>query len=882
MHIPPHLLLLLAGVLGATSQDTNPPGATPYGIWPLVTPLLNVRKECFDASVEYIWGLNNSLPWALQMLDSSGPLPFLQEGLLSDTQAVPIGEYLCGALPAGLPCPEPIAQFALHVPFGYGTGQGSQEGCTSVQDFSAHFCHNALIPITGGQFKTTKTHLTPKQFVTNDARQLDDSEQRLIKRILKDYRPDQRPESLTEIPTVKLPDPLKLVKMLERQNPAVMRLIQNASEEIKDTFASICPECKEEVFGPDKLLMLYALLWGIVNSGNGGGSALCVFEICLPGYRSCYPSACSKADMNSNSAAFGYLHGVEIQGEKNFLLGIHEVPFDDGPDYLPGCTSDERYNGVWKTENTAIVTIFAILGALLVAGTVYDVHSRTTGKKTSWHDSALAFSLLTNFEFVVSTKQGGGDRLGCLEGIRALSMTWVVLGHSFLFSANFMFINNKQYTNPIQSQALEAESGLAFRAIVAGPYSVDTFFFIGATLVSYLLHKDLDKTKGWANMEGFIHMVLLYVNRVLRITIPYALMILFMIGIPPIVITEPIAAIGYAQNAAHVCSKYWWRHLLYINNFNDETGQNPGEGCIGQSWFLGTDMMFFAASPLIIYPLWLSKFGRVHKVSAYLWWLLFPALSVGWYFRCVYGGVINGGLSEEALAEFCWTDIITNTDFAPWGRRCQGYIMGLLAGHILHATKGKKINISPFLNLVIWQAVLALFFALVYAPYHTILETGVDEPIQKFWFSCSHLLWGLCLTWLVFACCRGLGGVVNDLLSWPGWIPISKISFMTYLCHMDFNWFFFLMQVWFTHTKSKSSALLLQDYNVDWTMLLNVQLFLGNLAVALFCGMLLSLSFELPFAKLQKILITSLVKAITGPKKRAHPLDIPEETKDTK
>ena len=66
-------------------------------------------------------------------------------------------------------------------------------------------------------------------------------------------------------------------------------------------------------------------------------------------------------------------------------------------------------------------------------------------------------------------------------------------------------------------------------------------------------------------------------------------------------------------------------------------------------------------------------------------------------------------------------------------------------------------------------------------------------------------------------------------------------------------------------------------------MLLNVQLFLGNLAVALFCGMLLSLSFELPFAKLQKILITSLVKAITGPKKRAQaPLDIPEETKDTK
>ena len=29
-----------------------------------------------------------------------------------------------------------------------------------------------------------------------------------------------------------------------------------------------------------------------------------------------------------------------------------------------------------------------------------------------------------------------------------------------------------------------------------------------------------------------------------------------------------------------------------------------------QSWFLGTDMWFFFASPIIVYPLWLSKFGR--------------------------------------------------------------------------------------------------------------------------------------------------------------------------------------------------------------------------------------------------------------------------------
>ena len=122
-------------------------------------------------------------------------------------------------------------------------------------------------------------------------------------------------------------------------------------------------------------------------------------------------------------------------------------------------------------------------------------------------------------------------------------------------------------------------------------------------------------------------------------------------------------------------------------------------------------------------------------------------------------------------------------------------------GHLLHITKGRKINIPPTVNLLIWEAVLLLFSALVYAPYHTDLEdfedgmASSDSPIARFWYACSHMMWGLCLSWLVFACCRGLGGIVNDFLTWPGWIPIAKISFMTYLVQQDFMLVFFFSQV---------------------------------------------------------------------------------------
>ena len=73
-------------------------------LWPLVTPILggeNFSKECISASLEYILLLSESLTLppsalndshrnALKRLDSGGPLPFLEEGILLDTRMTDI------------------------------------------------------------------------------------------------------------------------------------------------------------------------------------------------------------------------------------------------------------------------------------------------------------------------------------------------------------------------------------------------------------------------------------------------------------------------------------------------------------------------------------------------------------------------------------------------------------------------------------------------------------------------------------------------------------------------------------------------------------------------------------------------------------------------
>ena len=156
-----HLLLLLSSCLALE------PRVNPYGPWPLVTPLLGVGEECKAASLAYVEGLQANRPWALRMFDSSGQLPFLQEGLLSDTMDTGIKAcnqqlletlnltcaQLCSLLEQLLngfdllsewKCPENLDDLTIKVPYGHGTGLGNQGECLAVTEMPTHYCHNAI------------------------------------------------------------------------------------------------------------------------------------------------------------------------------------------------------------------------------------------------------------------------------------------------------------------------------------------------------------------------------------------------------------------------------------------------------------------------------------------------------------------------------------------------------------------------------------------------------------------------------------------------------------------------------------------------------------------------------------------------------------------
>ena len=62
----------------------------------------------------------------------------------------------------------------------------------------------------------------------------------------------------------------------------------------------------------------------------------------------------------------------------------------------------------------------------------------------------INFSLYSNTKrlFNVSLPQSG-DHLGCLDGLRFISMTWVVLGHTFSNINEIMAITNTAFIWPL-------------------------------------------------------------------------------------------------------------------------------------------------------------------------------------------------------------------------------------------------------------------------------------------------------------------------------------------------------------------------------------------------------------------------------------------------
>ncbi|XP_054729042.1 O-acyltransferase like protein-like [Anastrepha obliqua] len=444
-------------------------------------------------------------------------------------------------------------------------------------------------------------------------------------------------------------------------------------------------------------------------------------------------------------------------------------------------------------------------------------HLHEPEKLSVYSELLLSFSAITNFN-AICDRNVGADTIPCIHGLRAFSMAWVILGHTCIVV--FKYSDNMEMRK-------EVEKNFFFQAITNGPFSVDTFFFIGGFLVSYLYFRTNAKgklnklTKGTSELAaGTAHFLGLVAYRFMRLTAPY----MFVLGVVQVTMKYLAAySIFDPPTMDHeTCPKYWWRNLLYINTLFP-----VDQMCMLWSWYLANDTQFYIIGAIILIV------GVRHFKLAAGTTLCFLVSS--WITTAIIAFTNNHRPdTDDPLALF---DKIYDK---PW-TRLGPYLIGMAVGWILFRTNC-KIRLPRLTVATLWALALLNLFVLVFGLYRAELSQFMAAAYS----SLSHSAWALSLAWITIACSTGHGGYINSLLSASCLYPFSRVTYCAYLVHP---------------IVIRSMAL-----NTDAPLHLGgdtmVIFFFGLVVASYLLSFVVSMSFEAPVVTMLKILSPSRKKRI--------------------
>ena len=515
-------------------------------------------------------------------------------------------------------------------------------------------------------------------------------------------------------------------------------------------------------------------------------------------------------------------------------------------------------------DGAAIVTIvlLSIIGACVVLGTSLDLYTEArTGQFLSKNGEARGLlseeptertSLLANsmlhdhyvlsktdkfigfllcFSFIRNTKKlfntgTANGPLGCLNGLRVISMWWVIQGHTYELSTPLL-------DNPLYAYSTVIQR-FTFQPIQNGTFSVDTFFFLSGLLVAYIALKE-------QRDKGKIYLIYYFLHRYWRLTPLYAIVLLIFTSLTVYMISGPFHWFFADSHSpiyeyAHGCRNYWWSNLLYINNFYPNYGDLTA--CMGWGWYLANDMQFY----IFLSPILIILF-RYHKGAAIV-------TSVSLVLVCV---AIRGFLvSYYGLRGFAAPTEHTDDPWAkhgvlyvrPWARMSP-YIIGFLTGYILHK-KHCRVQMNKVYVVIGWCLSIGMALSTVYGLYYYYShpETKMPMVASGFYVSLCRTAWSLSLAWLVVACASGYGGPVNWLLSWKVWAPLGRLTFAAYLVH----------------------PIIVVLYNVNsmtpihFTDLTLIYTFISNVVFSYSAAYVLSMVVEAPMMAIEKLILNKNYK----------------------
>ncbi|KAL6073237.1 Transmembrane protein NRF-6, variant 2 [Balamuthia mandrillaris] len=365
------------------------------------------------------------------------------------------------------------------------------------------------------------------------------------------------------------------------------------------------------------------------------------------------------------------------------------------------------------------------------------------------------------------------DSLASLNGIRTLSMGWIVLGHSLVYVLRVGYDNLEFLFHEMQNK-------WTWQLFLSAPLAVDTFFFIAGFLLGFLSLKELKKTRGRFNW------FLYYFHRVWRLSPLYFFLLFVYWKLAPSLGSGP--KFHSAMDA--YCDEYWWTNLLYIQNFYPT---ELNKECMNWTWYLANDMQFYILTPLILFPFhrWVIKRNlqdgttKETRIGEIISWTILLSLFVG----CI---VANLGLivhydgdawpmsSETMLSGVLYTK--------PYIRAIS-YLLGLIFAFVMSyetvaSSKPHPVVAAGLISLAVLLISLCVFPSYDLWHHSVVGQRGSWNLAQNvFYATFSRVAWTVALCILTYVCAVGRGGALNWALGHYIWTPMARLTYCAYLIH---------------------------------------------------------------------------------------------------
>lgn len=313
-----------------------------------------------------------------------------------------------------------------------------------------------------------------------------------------------------------------------------------------------------------------------------------------------------------------------------------------------------------------------------------------------------------------------------LDGLRALSILWVIAFHTAFLTA--LFIPKEQY------EALHSSNMM--RLVWSGSHGVDIFFAMSGFLICHMLIREYEH-------YGKIAIRHFYLRRALRLLPAYYLSLgifyFFKMNDPSTV----------------------WANLLYVNNFISWERHY-----MQWSWSLAIEEQFYIVFPVVLVFL--------YRLRRYRLTILVSLLALAFIIRYL--------VYMYQAPDFSYMDTVYVKPYTRYGAILCGVIAAYLAvySHLIVtiATRPRFVSVSLIVSslgivimsfkkniLFVENTNDSLWFLLYMASYHYIIAAGI--------------------AWIIFVTIKpiGLAQIVSRFLSWKLWYPIAQLSYSTYLIH---------------------------------------------------------------------------------------------------